>query len=285
MMTDLTSFALRRALAMAAAAAAMAVGVATPAAAAGGSYAAVNELRMYYEIQGKGRPLVLLHGGICTIEVCMGKLRTAFGTARRTITIEQQGHGRTADVDRPLSFDQMAEDTAALLSKLNIQHADFLGYSDGGNVAMRIAMRHPQLVRKIVVLGTNFDNEGLVPGVVEAFKTMTAQDMPTEFRQAYAKVAPDASRWPVLVSKVLRQGVDFKGWSEQELKSVAAPVMFMMGDADIVLPEHALKVTRLLPHAKLAVLPATDHFAPVTRAAWVAAMSGDFLDAPMPVAK
>lgn len=259
--------------------------LAAPAAAAKGSYASVNGLKMYYEIQGTGRPLVLLHGGMCTIEGCLGKVRPPFAKARRTIAIEQQGHGRTADIDRPLTYEQMAEDTAAVLRQLKIQDADFFGYSDGGNIALRIAMRHPALVRKIVVIGTNYNNDGLVPGLVEAFKTMKAEDIPKEFRDAYVKVAPDPKRWPTLVAKVMKQGLEFKGWRPEDMKSIKAPTLVMIGDGDIVRPEHAVEMFRLLPHAQLAVLPGSDHFAVVQRADWIISMTKAFLDAPMPKAR
>ncbi|MGQ0569177.1 MAG: alpha/beta fold hydrolase [Armatimonadota bacterium] len=259
--------------------------VAAPASAAKGSYASVNGLKMYYEIQGTGRPLVVLHGGLCTIEACLGKVRPPLAKARKTIAIEQQGHGRTADADRPLTFEQMAEDTAAVLRQLKIERADFFGYSDGGNVALRIAMRHPALVRKLVVFGTNYNNDGLVPGLVEAFKVMKAEDIPKEFREAYVKVAPDPKQWPTLVAKVMKQALEFKGWRPEEIKSIKAPTLIMIGDADIVRPEHAVEMFRLLPHAQLAVLPGTDHFAPVHRADWIVSMTKAFLDAPMPKAK
>ena len=178
-----------------------------------------------------------------------------------------------------------AEDTAAILQQLQIQNADFFGYSDGGNAALRIAMRHPGLVRKLVVLGTNYNNDGLVPGLVEAFKSMKAEDIPKEFRDAYVKVAPDPKRWPTLVAKVMKQALDFKGWRPEDIKSIKAPTLVMIGDGDIVRPEHAVQMFRLLPHAQLAVLPGSDHFAVVQRADWILSMTKAFLDAPMPKAK
>lgn len=267
-------------------AAAIALILAAPVAAASvGRYATVGPLKMYYEIQGSGRPLVLLHGGLCTIEACLGTLRAPLAKTRKTIAVEQQGHGRTADIDRPLTFEQMAEDTAALLRQLKVQNADFFGYSDGGNVALRIAMRHPSLVRKLVMFGTNYNNEGLVPGLVEAFKTVKAEDIPKAFREAYEKVAPDPKRWPTLVAKVMKQALEFKGWRPEEMKSIKAPTLVMIGDSDIVRPEHAVEMFRLLPHAQLAVLPGSDHFAVAEGADWVLWMTKAFLDAPMPKTK
>lgn len=245
-------------------------------------YATVNGLRMYYEIEGTGRPLVLLHGGLCTIESCLGKIRPALARSFKTIAIEQQAHGHTHDRDRPLTFEQMAEDTAALLRQLEIRNADFLGYSDGGNVALRVAMRHPDLVRKVVVIGTNYNNDGLIPGLLDAFRAMKAEDVQKELRDAYTQVAPDPKQWPTLVAKVLQQSLEFKGWRPEEMRSIKAPALVMIGDADIIRPEHAIEMSRLLPRAQLAVLPGTDHSAPVTRADWIVPMVNAFFDAPMP---
>jgi pimeloyl-ACP methyl ester carboxylesterase len=256
-----------------------------PASAAEGSYASVNGLKMYYELEGSGRPLVLLHGGVCTIEVCMGKIRPPLAKAWRTIAIEQQGHGRTADIDRPLSYEQMAEDTAALLRSLKVRNADFFGYSMGGGIALRIAVRHPELVRKVVVMGTPYGNDGLVPGLMENFKNLKAEDIPQQFRDAYAKTAPDPSQWPTLVAKIKNLMLDAKGLSPEQIQSIKAPTMVMIGDADIVRPEHAVEMYRLLPHGQLAVLPASTHFAPMERPGWVSSMTRAFLGAPMPKAK
>lgn len=274
---------LRKTLAAAFAAAALAA--ALPASAETGSYANVNGLKMYYQIQGGGRPLVLLHGGVCTIETCLGAIRAPLEKDRQTIAIEQQGHGRTADIDRPLNLDQMAEDTAALLRQLKVENADVVGYSMGGAIALRLALRHPALVCKVIVFGTAYSNDGLVPGLVENFKTLKADDVPAMFRDAYAKVAPDPKRWPTLVEKIKAMVLSGQGLRADDVKSIKAPVLVMVGDADIVRPEHAVEMFRLIPGAQLAVLPVSDHFAPMQRSEWIVAMTKAFLDAPMPKAK
>ncbi len=248
-------------------------------------YANLNGLKTYYEIQGVGRPLVLLHGGLCTIDTCFGKLRPLLARNWKTVAIELQGHGHTADVDRPLTFEQMAEDTATLLRQLKIEKADFLGYSIGGGVALQIAMRYPELVHKLVVIGTTYSNDGLIPGLLENFKTMKPEDIPAVFREAYAREAPDPEQWPTLVSKVMKLGLEFKGLRPEDVQSIKIPILVMIGDADIVRPEHAVQMFRLFPHAQLAVLPLTDHFSPVTRADWIAPMIETFLNAPMPEPK
>jgi pimeloyl-ACP methyl ester carboxylesterase len=255
------------------------------AAPASADYASVNGLKMYYEIKGTGRPLVLLHGGLCTIEVCLGKIRQPFEKARRTIAIEQQGHGRTADIDRPLSTEQMAEDTAALLRQLKVRNADFFGYSLGGSVALGIALRHPELVRKVAIFGTPYSNEGMVPGLVDNIKALKADDVPKQFYDGYVKVAPDPKQWPALVARIANMVPNSKGFAPEEVRSIKAPTLIMIGDADIVRPEHAVEMFRLHRHAQLAVLPGASHFAPMERSDWIVSMTRAFLNAPMPEAK
>jgi len=266
-------------------AAAVVLAIAAPASAETGRYAAVNGLKMYYQIQGTGRPLVLIHGGVCTIEACMGKLRTPLAKTWRTVAMEQQGHGRTADIDRPLTIEQMAEDTAALLRQLKIENADIIGYSMGGAIALRLAQKHPALVRKVVIFGTAYSNDGLIPGLVENFKTMKPEDIPAAFRQTYEKVAPDPKGWAVLIGKISAMVLEGKDMRAEEIQSIKAPTLVMVGDADIVRPEHAVAMFRLLPHGQLAVLPGSDHFAPVQRSDWIVAMAKAFLESPMPKAK
>jgi len=154
-----------------------------------GRYAPVNGLRMYYEIHGAASsgqpPLVLLHGGGSTIDTSFGKVLPAFAKTRRVIAFEQQGHGHTADVDRPFSIEQSAEDTAALLKYLHVDRADFFGYSNGGNIALLMGIRHPDMVRKLIVESAMFKRDGLVPGFWDSMQHATLQSMPGELRDAY----------------------------------------------------------------------------------------------------
>jgi pimeloyl-ACP methyl ester carboxylesterase len=276
---------IRKQLIQGAAALGLLVAVPVLAAAETGNYAAINGLKMYYQVQGTGRPLVLLHGGVCTIESCMGQLRAPLAKTWRTIAMEQQAHGRTADIDRPLSVEQMAEDTAALLRQLKVANADIVGYSMGGGIALHLALRHPDLVRKVVIFGTNYNNEGFPPGFLEGFKALKPEQVPAAFREVYEKVAPDPKRWPQLVEKIKDMALTSKGLKAEEMKSIKAPVLVMVGDRDIVTAEHAVQMFRLLPNGKLAVLPDTDHFGFTIRGEWVLSMTQAFLDAPMPQAK
>jgi pimeloyl-ACP methyl ester carboxylesterase len=237
---------------------------------------------MYYEVYGDGKPTVVLHGGICTIEACLGPILPVLASGRRLIAVEQQAHGHTADIDRPLTFEQMADDTAAVLRILHVEKADIFGFSDGGNVALRLAMVHPTLVDRLALFGTNANNEGFVPGLVDMFATVKAEDMPKEFREAYEKAAPDPKGFATLVGKVMQQALAFKGWTREELQSIRSPALVMVGDRDIIRPEHALEMFRQIPNAQLAVLPGRDHLAPMTAPGEVGGIVNRFLNDPLP---
>jgi pimeloyl-ACP methyl ester carboxylesterase len=248
-------------------------------------YAPVNGLKMYYEVHGTAGgnpPLVLLHGGGSTIETSFGKLIPALAKDRQVIAVEQQGHGHTADIDRPFSFEQSADDTAALLHYLKVGKADFMGYSNGGHIALEIALRHPDVVRKLVFESIMFNREGSDPAFWESFKHAKLEDMPQELREAYIKVAPHPEDLPVFFAKSVQRMLNFKGWTVQQMQSIKAPVLVIMGDRDVASPEHAVRMFRLLPAAQLAIVPDTDHMAIVKRSDWLVPMIEEFLDAPVP---
>ncbi|MGB7291451.1 MAG: alpha/beta hydrolase [Thermodesulfobacteriota bacterium] len=250
-------------------------------------YAPVNGLKLYYETHGDGDgknpPLVLLHGGGSTIETSFGKVLPALAKSRQVIAFEQQGHGHTADIiDRPFSFEQTADDTAALMEHLNIAKADFFGFSNGGNIALQIAIRHPNRVRKLIVGSAMYKRDGLYPEFWESMKHATLKDMPAELREAYLRVAPNPEKLPTFHDKCVARILEFKDWSPEDIRSIEAPTMVLIGDADIIRPEHAVEMFRLLPHAQLAVLPGTDHMTLVERRDWLVSMIEAFLNAPMP---
>lgn len=248
-----------------------------------GGYASVNGLKMYYEIHGSGRPLVLLHGAFGFIEGWATVLPTLAKT-HQVIAIELQGHGHTHDLDRPLTFEQMAEDTAQLLQQLKIKDADFFGYSMGGTVALGIGIRHPELVRKLAIYGScaGSPKETYEPEAYKQYQSLSADFAPKELKEPYDRLAPDPARWPVLVTKIKNMGRDFKGYSAAELKALKAPVLIMMGDRDVVRPEHAVAMYRLIPNAQLAILPGGDHFMLWTSPDRILAVLTQFLEAPMP---
>ena len=266
-------------------------------------YAPVNGLRMYYEIHGAPTedrpPLVLLHGAFSNIETDFGRVLPGLAPTRRVIGVEQQAHGRTADVDRPLRYELMADDTAALLRHLGVARADFYCYSFGGGVALQLAVRHPALVRKLVLTGgTGFDPAGY-HGAEESVgggltpEQLTAALAGTPWQEAYARLAPRPEDWPILVAKKLDLDRSWRGTPPETIRGLAAPALLVIGDADIVRPEHTVEMFRLLgggvpgdmvglPASRLAVLPGTTHVTLVERAEWLVPMATEFLDAPTP---
>jgi pimeloyl-ACP methyl ester carboxylesterase len=262
-------------------------------------YAPVNGLRMYYEIHGTAAdgvpPLVLVHGGGSTIYTTFGQVLPALAERRLVIAVETRGHGHTADVDRPLTFEQDADDVAALVRQLGFERADFFGFSNGGNVVMQIGIRHRDIARKLVVASAFIANDGLYPEVRASFTHATVDDTPAALRSAYDSAAPDPTHLPVLAAKLMSRLTGFRDWSPEDVQSITAPTLIMIGDGDIVRPEHAVQMMRLLPHARLAIFPSTahgeylgevstaQHCADCPRAA--VEMIARFLEAPMPATR
>lgn len=251
-------------------------------------YAPVNGLQMYYEVHGDAEdgepPLLLLHGGFMSIAGSFGQMLPVLAEQRQIIAVEQQGHGHTVDIDRPLTFEQEADDTAAALAHLGVEQIDVFGYSDGGNVALGLAIRRPELVRKIAIAGTNVSNDGLVPGVYEFMSGMSPESLGDELRVMYEAEAARPGDWPVLVEKVREQVIALEGWTPEQLGGISAPMLAAIGDGDIVTPEHALELVRLVPGSHLAVLPMRDHFSLVMQPDPLLAMLAEFLAAPQPEA-
>jgi pimeloyl-ACP methyl ester carboxylesterase len=217
----------------------------------------VCELELHHEVHGTGRPLVLLHGAMSTVETSFAEVLPAFAETRQLIAIEQQAHGRTPDVDRPLTYAQMADDTAVLLRRLGIEDADVYGYSMGAGIAVELALRHPKLLRKLVLASLVASRDGFHPGLAEAIDEVTADDLAgSVFEQAYIEVAPDPAKWPELVAKCNRLDREFKGWSDEQISSIDKPVLLIIGDSDIARPEHAVQLFRLLGEASRAQAPA-----------------------------
>jgi pimeloyl-ACP methyl ester carboxylesterase len=260
---------------------ALTLALAAPAFAVENGYAPVNGLKIYYEIHGSpakdGVPLVLLHGGGSTIGTSFGKLLPLLSRTRQVIAFEQQGHGHTADVDRPFSFGQSAEDTVALLRHLHVAKADFLGYSNGGHIALEIALRHPGAVRSLILESAFFSRDGTDPRFWRSFDQAKLDDMPAGLKAAYRATAPHPEQLPSFFAKSVQRMREFKGWTPAQLQGIRAPTLLVLGDRDIVRVEHAVQMQRLLPDARLAVLPGADHGAVPDRAAVVAPMVDEFL--------
>ncbi len=260
-------------------------------------YAPVNGLNMYYEIHGEGSPLVLLHGALSAIGTSFGKLLPSLAKTRQVIAVEQQAHGHTADIDRPLTIEQMADDTASLLHHLGIGRADIFGWSMGAGIALQIAIRYPDLVVKLVVASVSYNNDGLYPAVLEGEGTLKPEDLAgTPWQEEYSRIAPHPEDWTTLIEKVKRIDQEFQGWLPEDIQSIQAPTLVIIGDSDIVRPEHAVEMFRLLgggvagdlaglPRSQLAVLPGTTHVTLVERADWLLSIITVFLNAPMPKAR
>lgn len=247
-------------------------------------YAPVNGLQLYYELYGPAEsaqpPLVLLHGGGDTIQTSFGHLLPILAQSRRIIAFEQQGYGHTTDiVERPFTFEQSADDTAALLAHLGVERADLLGFSNGGTIALQVAIRHPQRVRKLVLVSALFSRDGGVPWLWEHMKTARLENMPVELQEAYRKVAPHPENLRLFHDKAAQRVRDFRDIPTEALRAITAPTLTLVGDADVVRPEHAIELARMLPQGQVGVLPSTDHMQIMTRTELLAPMLARFLEA------
>ena len=245
-------------------------------------YAPVNGLRIYYEFHGPASsafpPLVLLHGGGDTIATSFGRILPLLARARPVIAFEQQGYGHTADIaERPFSFAQSADDTAALLKHLRINKADLFGFSNGGTIALQVAIRHPNVVRKLVLASALVRRDGADPGFWDAMDKARLESMPKELQQAYLAVAPHPENLRAMHDKAANRMRGFTDIPAASIERVTAPALIVIGDADMVRPEHAVELYRLLPQAQLAVLPGTDHMNVTARTEWLMPMIERFL--------
>jgi pimeloyl-ACP methyl ester carboxylesterase len=227
-------------------------------------YAPVNGLNMYYEVHGEGRPLVLLHGGLQTIDLAFGRLLPALATERQVIAVELQGHGRTADTDRPVTLDGMAGDVAGLLDLLGLDRADVFGFSLGGLVATELAVSRPDRVDRLVLAASHFHPDGYHDDVRDPALFATSTRMPTEadfaeMRDAYQRIAPEPAHFDAFAQKTSAAVAAFTGWPPERLAAIAAPTLIVIGDHDFVRIEHAAQLHGLIPGSQLAVLPNTTH--------------------------
>ena len=257
-------------------------------------YAPVNGLEMYYEVHGAGEPLVLLHGGFGSASM-FAPLLPALTETRQVIGVDLQGHGRTADIDRPIGFEHMADDVAALLGHLGIERADLFGYSMGGGVALQTAIRHPQLARKLVIVSTPFKNDGWYAEMIPSSKAINAEWAKamegTPMHEAYMNTAPRPEDWPRLATK-MGQSMD-RGYDMMEqIASLESPILIAVGDADLVRLEHAVEMYRLLgggkvdvqgsiPASQLAILPGVNHYTSFMRTDLLLPVVTPFLEAPV----
>lgn len=219
--------------------------------------AAVNGIEIYYELHGRkdGVPLVLLHGGGSTIDVTFGRVIPFLAESRRVLAVEEQGHGRTTDRDAPVAFETSADDVAALLRHLKIEQADFWGFSNGASVALQVAIRHPQLVRKLVFASSMTKRAGALPQFWEYMKQADFSNMPQPLKDAFLRVNPDGEKLKTMHDKDAARMRNFEDVPDSALRSVKAATLIVLGDHDIVTVEHGVELSRSIPGARLLVLP------------------------------
>jgi pimeloyl-ACP methyl ester carboxylesterase len=222
-------------------------------------HAPVNGIRMYYEVHGPGggMPLVLLHGGGSTIESTFGRILPLLAQNRRVIALEEQGHGRTSDRDGPVRFESSADDVAALLRFLKVDRADLFGFSNGASVALQVAIRHPALVHKLVFASSMTRRDGAQPQFWEFMQQARFSNMPQSLKDAFLRVNPDERQLRTMHDKDADRMRNFRDVPDEQLRSVRAPTLIMLGDRDVVRVEHAVELSRLIPDARLLILPAT----------------------------
>ena len=258
-----------------------------------GRYATVNGLQMYYEVHGPetGRPLVLLHGAFSGIGVDFAGLIPALAQNRRVIAVEQQAHGHTADIDRPLRVEHMAADTAALLTQLGVTQADVLGYSMGAAVAFTMGVQHPELVHKLVLVSGGYDDKSTHPGLMEGLQEFKPEMLHgTPFHDYYVATAPRPEDFPRLVEKKVDLDRNYPDHPRSAIEALAAPVLLVSGDSDIVRNDYMVEFFGLLggnvvgdlagmPDSQLAILPGVSHLGVIHRPELHTIVPA-FLDAP-----
>lgn len=231
----------------------MTVTSAKPPNADAGRYATVNGIRMYYEIHGAGDPLVLIHGGGSTIETSFSKLMPVFARTRRVIAVELQAHGHTSDRNAPESFEQDADDVAELLRQLDVPHADILGFSNGGSTALKIAIRHPERIRRLVAISAIYRRDGMQPWFWDFMAKASFDDMPQLYKDEFLRINPDQQALVNMHDKDRARMLAFTDWKASDIEGIEAPALIVVSDKDVVRPEHAMEMVRLLPNGRLAV--------------------------------
>jgi len=259
-----------------------------------GTRVEVNGMQVYYEVFGSGDPLVVLHGAYMNIP-SMGAIIPKLAESHKVYAFEFQGHGRTTDIDRPITYPALADDAAAFMDAVGLQKADVFGYSMGAAAALQLAIRHPDKVNKLVAASVAYDAQGWQPAFREFIPQMTVEmfvDMPV-FAEAYRKLAANPDGFPELVRKLIALEKEPMAW-EGEVKALKTPVLIITGDADVATLEHSVALFRLLggggmgdmgqplPASRLAVLPATSHTAVIGQTELLVAVIEPFLKGETP---
>ena len=227
-------------------------------------YADVNGLHLYYETYGSGAPLVLLHGGMLTIDLNFASLIPTLAQTHTVIGVEMQGHGRTANIDREITYANLATDIVALLDHLGIERAAVLGHSMGGGVALELAVNHPDRVSAIVPISASVSKDGMHPDLLDPSTFETSPIMPTaqdfaDFKGAYERLSPHPEQFDAFLMSLSGMDSDFAGWTDEQLAGISCPVLIVQGDNDFTTVPHAGVMLAKIPNSTLAVIPATTH--------------------------
>ena len=246
-------------------------------------YADVNGLHMYYEVYGEGSPLVLLHGGMLTIDLNFATLIPALAREHQLIGVEMQGHGRTADIDREISPAALASDVVGLLDQLGIDRAHVFGHSMGGAVTLELGVNHPGRVRSLVPASASVRPDGLHEDLTDPARQAASTRMPTQqdfldFQQAYQRLSPHPDHFNDFLTTLSQSTADTQGWSDEQLATITAPTLLILGDRDFTTVEHGALMQQLIPGAQLAILPGTTHMQVTRRADLLLPMLTRFLD-------
>lgn len=209
---------------------------------------------MYYEIFGQGKPLILIHGGGSTIETTFGTVIPMMAKHRRLIAVELQAHGRTGDRAKNLSFDQEADDVAVLLKNLNIDKADFFGFSNGGTTTVQIAIRHPELVGKMVLGSALCKRNGVPAQFWDYMKQATLANRTEPLKETYLKTKPSPEGLQIMHDKDAKRMINFKDIPDEQIESIKALTLIIIGDHDLIKPEHAIEINRQIAGSKLVII-------------------------------
>ena len=253
-------------------------------------YAPVNGLKLYYEVYGEGKPIILLHGSYMTIDLNYGQLIPELAKTHKVIAVEMQGHGHTADIDRPFSYIALADDVAELLKYLKIENADILGYSLGATVGLELAIKHPAVVNKLVFISSVFKYDGWIQAARNIFPTMKPEFLEkTPLKTEYDNAAPDKAHWAAFVTKLAKFDSTPFDLGAENVKAIKAPVLIIKGDNDGVDLSHVAEMYTLLggdifgdmaelPKSQLAILPAATHVSLMMETQKLATLISPFLD-------
>jgi pimeloyl-ACP methyl ester carboxylesterase len=222
-----------------------------------GRYATVNGIKMYYEIHGSGSPLILIHGGGSTINTSFGRILPELAKTHRVIALEMQAHGHTGDRDAPETFIQDAADVVELMRQLDIFKADIMGFSNGGQTTIEIGIKYPEKVHKLIIASAFYRKDGAFSGFWDGFAIAKLTDMPQLYRDEFLKIKNNQAALLNMFNKDVQRMKNFKDWPDDDMRSIQAPVLIVAGDRDVLTTEHAVKMSRVLPHARLAIFPGT----------------------------